>query len=298
MLQLLFGDNDFLKKLRVGELVKDFSGEVERYDGEELETGDLRNLLRGQTLFSADRLVIVSDLSLSPAWADLPEIAREADVEVILLENKLDKRTKTYKWLVKQAKCEEFKSFSEYDGQKVVGWCQAWAKKEHGLVLERKYAQMLVSRLGHDQLRLDKFLEQLSLAEKIDERLIDALVPLPKSESVFELMEATLEERRGDVKNIINYLETTSGPEGAYMTLGLVVSQLIILNALVLGGSQAQIAKDVGAHPFVVQKLAPHARKLTIDDVKKLNQALGEADLKVKTTTASPWLLLETALFR
>jgi len=296
MIYLLHGENEFEKRQRLAELTREIGGELERIDGEELTSGQLRELLAGQTLFADERLVVISGLSESPAWAELPELAENVANQVILLENKLDKRTKTYKFLKKQAKTEEFTPWGDRDRGLAISWCTKRAKDEHKFDLKRNLAETLVDRLGLDQMRLDNTLEQLSLAEKVDEKLIDLVVPLAKSESVFGLMEAVLSGRRQEVRDIINYLEATSGPDGAYMTIGLLTSQLIILNALVLGGQSQEVAKDFGAHPFVVSKLTPYARKLDIETLRKMNQSLQKADLSMKTTSVSPWLLLETAL--
>ena len=186
--------------------------------------------------------------------------------------------------------------FSEYEQGKVVDWCVDRAKSHYGFEIDRKIAASLVERLGHDQMRLDKFLEQLSLAEKVDQSLVDTLVPLPKSESVFGLLEATLTGRHSDIKKILAYLELNSGTEGVYMTVGLLVSQLIALSSLVLSGGDAEAAKKMGAHPFVIKKLVPLARNLIADDLRRLVSSLSDADLQMKTTNVSPWLLLETVL--
>lgn len=296
MIHLIYGENDFEKRQHLTKLIKEIGGEVERVDGEGLTLGSLRELLTGQTLFASERLVVISNLNESTAWAELPEIAESAANQVILLENKLDKRTKTYKYLKKQAKLEEFTPWGDRDRGVAINWCIKRAKNEHGFELKRNLAEALVDRLGPSQMRLDKTLEQLSLAERVDEKLVDLVVPLAKSESVFELMEAVLSGKRQQMRDIISYLELTSGPDGAYMTIGLLTSQLIILNALVLGEQSQEVAKDFGAHPFVVSKLTPHARKLDIESLRKMNQSLQKADLSMKTTGVSPWLLLETAL--
>lgn len=296
MIHLLFGDNDFLKKQQTDKLVQGFGGEVVRVDGEDLSSGELRNILQGQNLFATTQVVIITNLSQSSAWQDLPEIAEKFDGELILLEDKPDKRTKTYKWLAKHAKCQELVMFGEYEQAKVINWCLDWAKKHHGLEIDKKIATSLVERLGHDQMRLDKILEQLSLAERVDQALVDALVPLPKSESAFELLEATLTGRHDGIKKILTYLELNSGSEGVYMTVGLLTSQLIALSSLVLSGGDAEVAKKAGAHPFVVKKLIPLARDMTANDLRRLVENLSQADLRMKTTAVSPWLLLEAAL--
>lgn len=296
MIYLLIGENEFLKRERLHELVSSMGVEPERIDGDALEPGGLRELLQGQTLFSESRALIVTDLSEGPAWPSLSDMSAETDSLVILVEKKVDKRTSAYKWLKKHVTVEEFLPIGERETGKVVAWCLARAKDTYDMELTRPLATALVERLGHDQLRLDGTLEQLSLAETIDKDLIDRVVPLPRTENVFELFEAALRGERSRVHDIIAYLELTLGLDGAYQTLGLLVSQLVPLNALVSGGAPGDIAKDFSTHLFVVQKLGAYARQLSASQVRQMNEALGRADMAMKTTSASPWLLLEAAL--
>lgn len=296
MIYLLIGENEFLKRERLSELVSPLGVEPERIDGDTLELGGLRELLQGQTLFSESRALIITDLSEGPAWPSLSDMSAETDSLVILVEKKVDKRTSTYKWLKKHVTVEEFLPIGERETGKVVAWCLARAKDAYDMELTRPLAVALIERLGHDQLRLDRTLEQLSLAETIDKDLIDRVVPLPRTENVFELFEAALRGERSRVHDIIAYLELTLGLDGAYQTLALLVSQLVPLNALVFGGAPGDIAKDFSTHPFVVQKLGAYARQLSASQVRHMNEALGRADMAMKTTSASPWLLLEAAL--
>ena len=298
MIHLLHGENDFLKQQKLKQLTQDFKGEVERVDGDELALGRLRELAQGQTLFSDSRLVVISDLSLSPAWQDAPGILKDASASLVLVEKKLDKRTKTYKWLKQYGVAEEFVAFGERDGGRVSSWAVKRAKDYHGFELSPGLARVIIERVGHDQLMIDKLLEQLSLAEKVDQKTVDALVPLPRTENVFELFEAALKGQAERVQQIIGYLELESGDDGAYQTLGLIVSQLVPLNALVLGGTPGDVTKDFSTHPFVVQKLAPYARKLELEQLGRMNQTLAKADVAMKTTSVSPWLLLEAVLVK
>ena len=61
MIYVFFGENEFLKRQNVREIVGDAA--VQRRDGEELSVGELRELLTGQTLFGGDEPVIIAGLS-------------------------------------------------------------------------------------------------------------------------------------------------------------------------------------------------------------------------------------------
>ena len=294
-LTVLHGENDFEKRQALAGLVADV--EPERYDGETLTLESLRELCIGQTLFASERTIIVYGLSDNgELWPQLPEVLHDVTSTIILVEGKLDKRTKAYKWLTKHATVKEFAPLSDRQRPVLIDWAVKRAT-HYGYVLDAALAGELIDRLSVDQLRLDSVLEQLSFVENLTLEALETVVPLAKSENVFGLFEAALQGRVSDVKRIIAYLEHTEGDDGAYMTMGLLASQLVNLNALVLsGGDSAKVASDFGAHPFVLQKLVPLARGVTRQQLRLINHAFARADEQMKRTSAKPWMLVEVAL--
>ena len=295
MIHLLYGDNEFEKRAALVALVGD--ADVVRYDGEELTLADMQEITIGQTLFTQSSVYVISKLSEnSDIWSRLSELPFDDDKTVILLESKLDKRTKTYKWLQKTAKTQEFVPLSDRQKPQLISWCEVQAR-ERGYRLTRTQIGTLVDRLGFDQLRLSNFLDQLVLVKEITDELIDQLVPLARSENVFDLFVAALSKDYETVHNIISYLESESGVDGAYQTMGLLASQATNMAALVLaGGDNKTVAADLSVNPYVLQRLSSLARTIDIEHLRQINDALFQADLQIKTTGINPWLLIETAL--
>ena len=295
MIHLLYGDNEFEKQAALVAMVGD--ADVVRYDGEELTLADMQEIMIGQTLFTQSSVYVISKLSEnSDIWSRLSELPFDDDKTVILLESKLDKRTKTYKWLQKTAKTQEFLPLSDRQKPQLISWCEVQAR-ERGYRLTRTQIGTLIDRLGFDQLRLSNFLDQLALVEEITDELIDQLVPLARSENVFDLFVAALSKDYETVHNIISYLESESGLDGAYQTMGLLASQATNMAALVLaGGDNKTVAADLLVNPYVLQRLSSSARTIDIEHLRQINDALFQADLQMKTTGVNPWLLIETAL--
>lgn len=295
MIYLLYGDNEFKKRAALAALVGDM--EVVRRDGEELTATEVCEVVMGQSLFTLEQAVVIADASQNVAlWRELPELLGDTATTVVLLEAKLDKRTKTYKWLQSHAEVRECAHFTERQKPQLSAWCIERATV-HGVVLTARQATALIDRLGFDQLRLDLVLQQLALAGELNDELIDALVPLAPAESAFELFAAMLDGDQGKVRAITAYLEAGSGDDGAYQTLGLLVSQLVQLNALVLSsGDTGAVARDFAAHPYALRKVAPYAARITQAQLAVINSALAQADEQMKTTRVSPWLLVEAAL--
>ena len=297
MIHLLYGDNEFEKQAALVALVGD--ADFVRYDGEELTLADMQEITIGQTLFTQSSVYVISKLSEnSDIWPQLPDMQFDDDKTIILVESKLDKRTKTYKWLQKTAKTQEFLPLSDRQKPQLISWCEVQAR-ERGYRLTRTQIGTLIDRLGFDQLRLSNFLDQLALAENITNELINDLVPLARSENVFDLFVAALSKDYEMVHNIISYLESESGVDGAYQTMGLLASQATNLVALVLsGGDNKTVAADLSVNPYVLQRLSSSARTVDIEHLRRINDALFQADLQMKTTGVNPWLLIETALVK
>ena len=106
MIKVFYGED------RVGSLAEArrvLGEECEVVEGEGLGVGTMANLFAGITLFAEKRRILVKDLGENKeAWGELPKYL-ETENEVVLVENKLDKRGVVYKELVaKRVEMREF----------------------------------------------------------------------------------------------------------------------------------------------------------------------------------------------
>lgn len=296
MITLLTGENSFENDRALRAIEADFDGSPERIDGEGLELKQLPDLLMGATLFANKRLVIIKNLSENKQlWGVFSDWINKVspDVHLVLVESKPDKRTKTYKDLQKAADVKESKLWTERDGIKAEQWVIDEAK-QRGFELDKKSAHVLVERIGVDQWQLAQALEKLAVADVISPQVVEDLIEASPVENVFLLFEAALKGDASRVKKVLGVLEATEDP---YRLLGLLSGQAVQLSVLAITDkSSAEVASDIGVHPYALSKLAPAARKLGRSGAKKVVAAFVEADAGVKTSVAEPWLLIERAL--
>ncbi len=296
MISFFVGENTFEVTRAIERTISVFDGDIEKVDGSEIELRQLPDLLMGATLFSTKRLVIIKDLSNNKSvWNELSEwLARVGDdLHVIFVEGKPDKRTKTYKEIVKIAKVEEFAVWTDRDIYKAEQWIDDEARRQK-LVIDKKSIQALVSRVGVDQWQLFHALQKLAVFDVISPQLIDEIIELNPSENVFNLLDAAL---KGNFKQVSEMLQTLRMTDDPYMVFGLLSSQVFQLAALAVSDKPSgEVAKDIGAHPFALQKLAPHANRMGKSGAKKMITAFAHADASLKSTTTDPWLLIERAL--
>lgn len=298
MITILSGENSFEIEQARRHIVASFGGTPEIIDGSDLEISRLPDLLMGATLFAEKRLVIIKNLSANKSvWSVLGEwLPRMSDdIHLVLVDEKPDKRTKTYKELQTAGDIREFKLWGERDAPQVEKWAVDEAKSL-GFELDKKSARSLVARVGVDQWLLLQALQKLAVVDWITPETIESLIDANPTENVFNLFEAAL---KGDVPRLKQMVVTLQLSEDPYRLFGLMSGQAFHLLALSLTDKPSpEIAKDLGVHPFAMSKLAPFADKLGKSGAKKVLAIFVEADSAMKTSAADPWLLIERALIK
>lgn len=299
MIVLLCGENDFDLRAELARLKGNFDGSAERFDASTLTNEQLADIFAGQSLFALKRLVIIDTPSAnSSLWHDLPTWAARLsdDTELILVEPKPDKRTTTFKWLKKETDVREFVPLEARDTGRALTWLAAYARGK-GVDLSKQQLTYLIDRAGVDQAELAQAVDKLQLVETIDQNWIDAVVQPSLSHNVFMLFKTVLDGNAARLGSMIASLRQTEDP---YRLFGLVTSQLLQLALLVYSdGNVAKVANDTNAKSsFPLQKMAPHARTMTRGQVAQAVRLMADADTRLKSSDADPWLVLESTLVR
>lgn len=299
MITVLTGDNSFEVTRALTKIEREFDGVAEKIDGSSLELKQLPDFIMGGTLFADKRLVILKSLSENKSvWADfsdwLPRVSD--DVQLVLVEPKLDKRTKTYKDLQKAAAVTEYKAWTERDSSQAEQWVAGEAKAM-GFDLDRELSRLLVQRVGVDQWLLHQALQKLAVLDDVTAEVIIDIIEANPVENVFDLFESALKGNTAKVATMIKTLELTEDP---FRLFGLLSGQAFQLAVLANAEDRpsADVAKDIVVHPYGLSKLAPHARTLGKPGAKKVIAYFAEADHDMKSSGTNPWLLIERALMK
>ena len=294
MIYLLTGENTYEIERQLGELVASFDGDIERVDGAELNVGQLPDLLSGSTLFSSKRLVVFRNASTNkPGWVALGEwFEKGLENHVAVVEPKLDKRTKTYKWLEKHADVTRCGELTRWEA---VAWLEGEAKKR-GIPLAHELAQFFIDYVGLDQWRLESELEKIVLSGRTpsQELVREVVEPTPQATS-FELLDAAFAGRHKEVERLIL---TVAHQEDPYMFLGLLSSQVYALALVKSAGPKRpeDIAKQTGVHPFVLKKVSSLARGLNNSDINNIVAELAKLDANMKSRSVEPWTQIKLFL--
>ncbi len=297
MISLLYGENDFELKKYLKNIVAEFGNKnsIEKVDGDSITVDDLPDLLSGMSLFSEERLVIISDLSENKSvWDKLTEYIGDdrVNTRLILTETKPDKRTKTFKDLQKLAEVKEFKGLTEGEARE---WLASEAKSS-GVTLSPSLAEKIVARAGTDQWKLHFTLRKLAELDTINIEDIENQVEPSTSANVFSLIDACLQRSPKKIRLLV---AEASGSEDPYFFFGLFSAQMFQLVTLAVSEKKpSEVASDLGVHPYPLQKLGPIANQLNREDLKKISLVVAQCDDMIKRSGAEPWLLIEQALVK
>jgi len=125
MITLLTGDNSFEIERYIQNKIHNFAGQVENIDAEYINLNNLPDLLMGVSLFSQKRFIIIRRLSQnSSIWKIIGDWLDKIsdDINLIIIEPTLDKRTSAYKAISKIGDIKEFVSWSDRDYLKAEQW--------------------------------------------------------------------------------------------------------------------------------------------------------------------------------
>lgn len=287
MITLLFGENTFAQERALRELIAAAPGVVERYDGETLTREQLPSLLQGVTLFSSQKVVVIRRLShntelwpLVPTWNTL----LDESTQIVLVETKLDKRSKTYKALKPHA--VEYALWTERDTARAAAWVQEEAVRQ-GAHVTPAQARRIVQRAGVDHWALFHAVAALSVLDTIHDEAIDDYVETTPHENVFAVFECALRGDEARLKTMLAHLQSDQDP---YQFFGLLASQAAQLLALAAATMPTgEVARQIGAHPFVLGKLEAAAKHRGLVGVRRIVALLAAADVRIKTVSSDPW---------
>lgn len=296
MIILLTGDNIYEIDQELGRIIDAHTGEAEVLGADSVTPASLTDIFMGVSLFSQERLVVLRHASSNSAlWEALgPWLERDTATTLVLVEPRLDKRTKIYKQFVAQADVRSFTAWGERDTAVAEKWLQTEAKRR-SVVLDPQAAREIVRRRGVEQYQLINTLEQLVVFETITASVVVEHLEEVPQENVFALLAAGV---AGDTKKVHSMIETLKLTNDPYMTMGLLASQVVALSGLVLASGADDVAKDLGVSPYVLRNLQTSARGMDRQKLRAVVQALGAADIGLKTSTVDPWVQIEAALVR
>lgn len=276
--------------------------------GNETDLSSIIGLAKQFPMGAERQVVIIKEAQhLSRTIDQLEAYAENPQPSTILVFNykgkTLDKRKKLGKTLQKNGVFLEFKKL--YDNQ-IPDWIYTTAK-ELGLTLENKAKFMMTEFLGADLGRIYNELQKLKILAqdgKITPELVERNIGISKDYNNFELRNAIETRNAKKAFSIIKYFSQNPKDNPLVVTLSVLYQTFsnIIIHHSLTDKSQANVAKELGIHPFFVKDATTAAKNYPLKKATRIISLLREADVKSKgvgaTGNTSQGDLLQELLFK
>ncbi len=302
---LLYGENTFERArelTKLSRLAQKDGFAIEKIDGESLASSDMISLVSGISLFSEKRFIIIKNLSLNSAiWSILDEFIAKISGGIILVivEDKLDKRTKSFKAISKIADMREFKILTPKDAGLLAEAARSIAKS-HGESMSLKDAKFLVEWVGISEWKVKSAVDRLAIIGDLSESAIKKYVPQTLENNVFGLFEAAINRRIDFILTSLEPMRHNNSLDEAYQLFGLISTQFFNLTALKVGSfegqSVANISNDIGVKTWSLSQLQGLKNQCSNEDIIKISKILARADDNIKKSSGAIWDFIESVL--
>ena len=215
---------------------------------------------------------------------------------VVVTADKVDRKRKLFKTLTKLKTAVACEAPKENEH-----WLRKRAE-EAGYSLSSDAARFLINRVGPRPGILAKELEKTLLYagknKSVSERDVAEVVGESKLENVFALTDALKTKNPEKALHLLN--NQIDHGEEPIKILGTIAWQLRMIwevkHYQQKNLPSGQIAKVMGAHPFMVEKALQHTRRFSTQQLRSGYLELVKADRNLKSTTKDPTAVMQTLI--
>lgn len=288
MVITLVGDNQHARHQAARELITAFEAKhgalaVERFDAAEQDAEHILSAVESTSLFNPEKLVAIDHYESNSALTEQTEALLDkalSGTTVVIIIDKLDKRLAYVKLLKKET---DYREFNQLTGNDIVSWCLQ-AAKEKGGQMDQATARYLIDYVGADQDRLGNELEKLILFDTaISRETIQTMCEPQPNSTIFDLLEAGF---RGQHEQALRLYDDQRRQQVEPLAImSMITWQLHIMSVVMFAGDRSgqTIAKDVGAHPFVIQKTVNLVKRLKLSQLRDLLDHALKLELAMKS---------------
>lgn len=309
-LYFLHGEEKFLHTEIIRALIGKFITEdnrdfnLESFDAKSSPVGDWIASAKTLSFFGGIKLVVVRGLheaSLPPEEVEqLLEYTAHPLEEtcLVMTADKADRKKKLFKSLTQQPWAVACEAPRE---RELIPWIQKRAQSM-GYNLSPGAARMMIGRVGAKPgilaTELDKLLTYAGENRSVTESEVAGVVGEIKIENAFALTEAVKEKNPQKALRLLHHL--LDHGEDPIKIMGTLAWQLrVIWEVKHYRGKNLplpQIAREMGAKPFVVEKAMKHTGTFSQKELRKSFDNLAQADRDLKGSGKDPQGILESLL--
>ena len=312
-LYFLFGNDEFAITRKLKEFESDFTDPTSadmntaRLEARSMDENDLNNAVNAMPFLAKRRLVLLQNPSSKynnpPARKKFlaflektPETARLVMYESV--EPKEAEKHWLLKWAEKNSKAIQTKAFMLPRLKDMTGWIVNETKNQGGKI-DPRAAEMLKDMVGVDTrqagMEIAKLLAYVNWARPVTAQDVEAVCMVTSQQSVFDFVDALA---NGNGKSAQHLLHRLLESEDEFSLWGMVIRQFrLLLQAREIldgRGTQNDVARALGVHPFVAEKTTQQAARFSIESLEFIYRKLLTIDEGVKTSQITLDLALDT----
>ena len=296
MIIFLYGEDTYRLNKKLNEIIEQYKARklglnFSLFDAGSVPYEEFSQEIRQKSIFSEKKFAIVKNVFLNKEFKEkllknIENLAGYDEVVVICQEGHVLKTDRLLSSLKKNAQIQEFEPLSPLK-------LNAWVKKEAdglGLKLSKSGLDTLVLFVGNDLWRLSNEIQKLANYRfgqdgevRADE--VELLVKPRVETDIFKTIDALARKnKKAALKLIHEHLENGDSPFYILSMINYQFRNLIIVKSeSERAGEGSGLAKNLGIHPYVLQKSLQLSRGFSFDDLKKIYRKIFQIDLDVKT---------------
>ena len=275
------------------------------FEGTSTQVGEVVDLVNTMPFMSDHRLVLcentgwlagengLSDDRYTMLTDSLSNIGE--DVVFVMCEEKVDKRSKLFKFLTKNGSSEEFAKETEETLKKwIAGYLGNSGKK-----ITAAAAEYLLTEVGNDMtllsLEMEKLIAWCLERNEVTINDIDTVCTHQVNGKIFDMITAISEHRQKEALAL--YYDLLTLRESPFHIQSLLVRQynnlLAVRDGLDRNYSYMMIADKTGIKDWLVKKMAYIAKKMSLIKIEEAIEACAKAEEDIKTGNMVDVLAIE-----
>jgi len=295
MIIFLYGQDTYRTNKKLQEITNEYklvnkSGfSLVNMDAKERNFKDFLDNFRVVSMFGEKKLIILKNIFSNQTFKEdfLEEMKIfkiSNNIIVIFEEGEVDKRTKIFKALIKNARCQEF-DFLNDKNLKI--WFQKECKK-YNLKIDISAEATLLSFVGNNLWQLENEIKKLANFKpgKLIKKDDIILQVRPKIENdIFMTIDAISQKDKSQAFLFLHkHLENGDNPLYLLSMINYQIRNFLIIKELVEKGlPYSVIVKKSALHPFVAKKSFSACGQFSFLRLKKIYQKIFQIDLDIKT---------------
>lgn len=281
---LFYGEEKYDLNQSVEKIKKEF-GQLEvgvnlfYLDKEDI--GELASLCQSVTFFGSKKLIIIKDTKLKFDISSLLD-SLDPDIQVILIEDSVDKRTSEYKKIAKIAEVIEFKHM---DSKQLTQYIMQTLKR-YQVTISMMDAEYMQSVCGDEKANTLNELQKLVIfvgeGSTVTREIIDQVCSKTLHAKLFDVLSLIVNKEK---KTAISKLEELLQQKEPIMKISIMlykqVKQMYMIKYL-KEKKITDITTILGIHPFVYKNLSQSCSRYTLEELKEIIFQFEEYDEKTK----------------